>query len=133
MATTFNNTCLILALICTPSPTLASHGLRALGKSVESCTRPVSSQATLAKCTRRECTAGIRLHKTGAFESRDGCVPIAFAMLLFVAYHSKCDCTHWSVHQTRRSHTCRNLQAFWRASVNGHRCQQECKVKRLSI
>ncbi len=39
--------------------------LRALDKSVESCTRSVSSRQlspeTLAKCTQRECTAGIRI------------------------------------------------------------------------
>ncbi len=33
--------------------------LRALGESVESRTRPVSSLATLTKCTPRKCTAGI--------------------------------------------------------------------------
>ncbi len=57
----------------------------------------------------------------------------AFTMYVFVAYSSKCDCTHRRIHQTMHSHTCRDQQAFWRASENGHRYLQEHKVKRRSI
>ncbi len=57
----------------------------------------------------------------------------AFTARVFVAYSSKCRCTRWRIHRTRRSHMCHDQQAFWQASANGHRCLWECKVKRRSI
>ncbi len=36
-----------------------------------------------------------------------------FAARAFVVYSSKCDCTHWHVHQTRCSYAYHNQQAFW--------------------
>ncbi len=58
---------------------------------------------------------------------------IALVAQVFVAYSRKCDCKHWRIYKIRCSHACRNQQAFWHASANGHRCPQECKVKRRSI
>ncbi len=46
---------------CRVSPGCGVPKLRALGKSVGSRTHPVSSWATLAKCTRRVCIVGITL------------------------------------------------------------------------
>ncbi len=65
---------------------------------------------------------------------REHTYQLVFVAQAFVAYSSKCNCcTHRRIHQTRHSCTCHNQQAFWRTSVNGHRCPQKCKVNRRSI
>ncbi len=67
---------LFLLLYVRPRPTLAPSRLRAHIKSIESHTRTVSSRITLAKHTRQERTAGIKI-TTYTFP-----VTIALLMLL---------------------------------------------------
>ncbi len=123
----------------TVTPMLSSHSILP-GKKGPIWSISISAMYSECKAMQKQVPHSQKVWHTSEGFTRQACLKVgtdvfcsAFVAWVFIAYSSKCDGTHWCVHQTRHSRVCHDQQLFWQASANGHRCPWECKLKRRSI